>query len=139
MTLIEARGLINARGSTVWDIITDSGNFAVWDSGITAVSGPIRNGGTIKVRTLHGGSKKFRLAVEQIPGEVMTWTRVVLPGLGTAVRTFVLTPQAGMTLLLVRDEIRGPLRCIMRSTFSTKEDELNDLVIAVKQRAEVLG
>lgn len=59
--------------------------------------------------------------------------------MGTAVRTFVLTPQAGMTSLLVRDEIRGPLRGIMRSPLGAREDELNDLVVAIKQRAELLG
>ena len=139
MALIEAQRLINARGSTVWDIITDAKNFAVWDSGITAVAGEIRNGGTIRVRTPHGGSRNFRLAVEQIPGEVMTWTRSVHPGLGATVRTFVLTHHAGMTLLVVRDDIRGPLRGIIRSPFNSTEKDLNGFVDAVKHRAELLG
>lgn len=82
MAPVESQHLINARGSTVWDIITDSGNFTVWDSGITAVTGEIRNGGTVRVRTRHGGSRSFRLRVEPIPGEVMTWTRAMGPGLG---------------------------------------------------------
>ena len=139
MAPIEAQRLVNARGSTVWDIITDSSNFPVWDSGITAVSGPIRNGGNIRVRTLHGGSRSFRVAVEQIPGDVMTWTRAVHPGLGATVRTFVLTPHAGMTLLLVRDEIKGPLRGILRSPFSATEKDLNNFVDAIKRRAELIG
>lgn len=79
---MESQHLINARGSTVWDIITDSGNLAVWDSGIASVSGVIRNGGVFRVRTRHGGGRNFRVRAEQIPGEVMTWTRTVPPGLG---------------------------------------------------------
>lgn len=138
MAAVQAQQLIKARGSTVWDIITDSGNFEVWNSGITSVTGVIRNGGTIRVRTRHGGSRSFRLRVEQVPGVTMTWTRVVMPGLG-AVRTFVLTPRDGMTLLLVSDEIKGPLRGIIGSPFSAGEQDLQGFVNAVKERAELLG
>ena len=139
MATIEAQRLINARGSTVWDIITDASNFAVWNSGIATVSGVIRNGGSVRMRTLHGGGKNFRVAVEQIPGEVMTWTRVARPGLGAAVRTFVITPRGSMTLLLVRDEVKGPLAGIIRSPFSATEQSLADFVDAIKGRAELLG
>lgn len=31
MKSIEAETLINARSSTVWDIITDAGDYSVWD------------------------------------------------------------------------------------------------------------
>ncbi|MET4094258.1 hypothetical protein ABIB51_001172 [Arthrobacter sp. UYCu712] len=39
----EAETLILAGAATVWDIITDAGNYPVWDSGITAASGAIRH------------------------------------------------------------------------------------------------
>ena len=74
MDSFEAEALINARPSIVWDVITDAGNYTVWDSGVTAIDGEIRNGGTIKIRTRNGGARVFRLKVAQIPGEVMTWT-----------------------------------------------------------------
>lgn len=139
MAPIEAQALVNARGSTVWDVLTDSRNFTVWDSGIESVSGEIRNGGTITVRTRQGGAKGFRVRVEQIPDEVMTRTRAVPAALGTSVRTFVLTHRDGMTLLLVRDEIKGPLRGFFCSPFSSTQQDLDDLVTAVKKRAEALG
>jgi Polyketide cyclase / dehydrase and lipid transport len=138
MAPLEAQNLINARGSTVWEIITDSGNFAVWGSGITEATGELRNGGTIRVRTRHGGSRSVRLRVEQIPGGVMTWTWAVPPRLGVFKRTFVLTPRDAMTLLVVRDEISGPLRAFIRSPFGAEED-LTGFVAAVKERAEILG
>lgn len=139
MVLIEAQHLINARRSTVWDIITDTGNFTVWDSGITTVSGKVRNGGIIRVHTRTGGRRSFVVHVEQIPGEVMTWTSTVAPGLGTSVRTFELTDPDGMTLLLVRDEIKGPLRGFIQSPFSSTKADLNHFVNAVKKRAELFG
>jgi len=139
MTLLESQHLIKAPRSTVLDIITDTRNFTVWDSGITTVSGKIRNGGTIRVRTRTGGRRSFRVHVEQIPGEVMTWTRAVSPRLRISVRTFVLTSHDGMTLLLVRDEIKGPLHGLIQSSFSSTKKDLNDFVNAVKKRAEILG
>ncbi|MFF2243196.1 SRPBCC family protein [Arthrobacter sp. NPDC058130] len=138
MAPLEAHSLINARGSTVWEIITDAGNFAVWASGITDVTGDLRNGGTIRVRTRHAGGTSVRLRVEQVPGGVMTWTWGIPPRLGAFKRTFVLTPQDAMTLLVVRDEISGPLRTFIRSPFGAEED-LAGFVAAVKQRAEILG
>ena len=139
MALIKSQRLINACRSTVWDIITDARNFTVWDSGITAVSGRIRNGGTIIFRTLTGGRRSFRVHVEQIPGEVMTWTRAVSPGLGKSVRTFSLSRHDGMTRLRVWDENRGPLRGLIRSPFSATNQDLDDFINAVRKRAELLG
>lgn len=139
MALIESQHLIKARGSTIWDIITDTRNFTVWDSGITTVSGEIRNGATIRVHTRTGGKRGFRVHVEQIPGEVMTWTRAVFPDLGTSVRTFMLTRHDGMTLLLVRDETKGLLRGLIQSPFGSTQQDPNDFVNAVRKRAEILG
>ena len=139
MAPVESQRLVNARGSTVWDILTDSGNLTVWDSGITTVSGEIRNGAIIRICTRHGGDHKFRVRVEQIPGEVMTWTRTLPPGLGAAVRTFVLTQQESMTLLLVRDEAKGPLRRLIGSPFSSSQRDLDEFVDAVRKRAEIIG
>lgn len=83
----------------MWDIITDAGNFTVWDSGITRIEGQVRNGATIRIRTLTGGNRTFRLRVQQIPGEVMTWTGGLPLGLFTGVRTLTLSPQNGKTHL----------------------------------------
>lgn len=35
MEYFASEALINARAPTVWDVITDTGNFTVWESGIT--------------------------------------------------------------------------------------------------------
>ena len=116
MESLEAETLINARNSTVWEVITDGGNYTVWDSGITRIDGELRNGGTIRVRTRSGGNRTFRLRVRQIPGKVITWTGGALLGLFKGVRTFTLTPHGGMTHLHVREEFTGPLPGPLRTT-----------------------
>jgi hypothetical protein len=139
MHSVEAEALIKARGSTVWDIITDAGNFTVWESGITHVAGELRNGGTIKIRTRAGGSRIFRLRVQQIPGEVMTWTGGLPLGLFTGVCTFRLESQGGMTHLRVKQEFTGPLRGLLGKAIPDARQPLIDYVNAVRKRSEILG
>lgn len=136
---VEAEVLINARSSTVWDVITDGGNLTVWDSGITEIHGEIRNGGTIRIRTALGGNRMFRLRVEQLPGEVMTWTGGIPLGLFTGVRTFTLTSHGTMTHLRVREEFSGPLLSAIWKRMPDMEPALDAYVKAAKARAELFG
>ena len=66
METSEAEALILAGAGTVWGILTDAGNYQVWDSGITDVRGAVCDGGTIRVRTRDGGKRTFRLRVSQV-------------------------------------------------------------------------
>lgn len=130
---------INARSSTVWDVITDEGNLTVWDSGITEIHGEIRNGGTLRIRTTSGGNRMLQLRVEQLPGEVMTWTGGIPLGLFTGVRTFTLTSQGTMTHLLVREEFFGPLASAIWKRMPDMKRALDAYVKAAKARAELFG
>lgn len=131
--------MINARSSIVWDIITDARNYTVWDSGITHITGELRNGGTIRIRTRAGGNRMVRVRVQQMPGEVMTWTGGLPLGLFTGVCTFILEFQGGMTHLRVKVEFTGPLRGLLWTAGTETQQALTDYVNAVKKRAEILG
>lgn len=139
MKFFEAEALIYAPSSTVWDIITDDSNFTIWDSGITRIEGKVRNGATIRIRTLTNGRRTFHLRVQQIPGEVMTWTGGLPLGLFTGVRTFSLSPENGKTYLKVREEFRGPLLGMIRRTVPDMGQDCTGYVNAVKDRAELIG
>jgi hypothetical protein len=139
MKSFEAETLIYARSSTVWDIITDDSNYTVWDSGITRIEGQVRNGGSIRIRTRTGGNRTVRLRVQQIPGEVMTWTGGLPLGLFTCVRTFTLSPQGGKTHLRVREEFSGPLLELIWKTVPDMGRDCTGYVNAVKERAELIG
>ncbi|WP_427136495.1 SRPBCC domain-containing protein [Pseudarthrobacter sp. S9] len=139
MQSVEAETLIKARSSTVWDIITDAGNYTVWDSGITHITGEVRNGGTIRIRTSTGGNRIVRLRVQQMPGEVMTWTGGLPLGLCTGVRTFTLDHQGGITRLRVKEDFTGPLQGLLWKVTPDMQQAFTDYVNAVKERAEILG
>jgi hypothetical protein len=134
----ESEALINARASTVWEVITDAGNLTVWESGITAIDGELRNGGTIRIKTTDGGGRILRFRVQQMLGEVMIWTRGLPLGLLKRIRTFTLSPQAGLTQLTVKEEVSGPLVTLLGNTRPDTAKTLNDYVSAVSKRAELL-
>lgn len=139
METSEAEALILAGAGTVWDILTDAGNYQVWDSGITDVHGAVRDGGKIRVRTRDGGKRTFRLRISQIHGQVMTWSGGLPLGLLKVERTFTLTDYTGITHLTVRDTASGPLRALVRKTKPGAEPAQSRYVAAVKFRAELLG
>jgi Polyketide cyclase / dehydrase and lipid transport len=134
-----AETLILAGADTVWDILTDAGNYTVWDSGITGVSGSVGHGSRLRIRTRDGGKRTFRLRVRQIRGQVMTWRGGLPLGLLKVERTFTLTDHSGITHLAVRDTASGPLRRLARKSMPGTDPVLTDYVAAVKFRAELLS
>jgi hypothetical protein len=134
----EAETLINARGSTVWMVLTDAGNLTVWDSGITDIVGDIRNGSTIRVRIQGSDGRSVRLRVQQVPGQVMLWVSGLPLGLRTRVRTFVLTPHGALTRLQVKEEVSGPLLRFTQEARPASEQSLGAFAEAVRSRAELL-
>lgn len=139
METSEAESLILAGAGTVWDIVTDAGNYPVWDSGISNIIGAIRHDSRIRIRTRNGGKRTFRLQVSQIPGQHMTWSGGLPLGLLKVVRTFTLTDHTGFTHLSIRDTAGGPLRGLVRKTAPGSDPALTAYVEAVKFRAELLG
>lgn len=134
MVVCEAEALIIARSSTVWDVITDSGNLTVGDSGIAAGHGDLQDREVVSLRISRQG-RTLRVRIRQNPPEAMTWTAALPLRLFRAVRTFVLIPQDGHTLLRVTDASFGPLgRWLPPAT----AEDLDDFVDAVRHRAELL-
>ena len=130
MEYFASEALINARPSTVWEVITDAGNLTVWESGISAIDGELRHGGTIRIKTTDAGGRSLR--------EVMTWTSSLPLGLLRRVRTFTLSPQDGLTHFTVKEHVSGPLAGFPGNTSPDTGHTLNDYVTAVMNRAELL-
>lgn len=138
MDYFASEALIGARASIVWEVITDAGNLTVWESGITAIDGELRHGGTIRIKTPDAGGRSLRLRAQQRPGEVMTWTSGLPLGLPKRIRTFTLSPEAGLTHLTAKEEVSGPLAAVLRNAGQDTAQFLNDYVRAVAKRAELL-
>lgn len=134
----EAETVINARPATVWDILTDTSNVAVWESGITAIDGDMSNGGTIRIRTNGTDRGALRMRVQQLPGEVMRWHAALPLGLLRRTITVTLSPEAGLTHLRIRHELGGLLSPFAGQTLPATPAVLQTFVEAVAKRAELL-
>ncbi|MBT2549694.1 hypothetical protein [Arthrobacter sp. ISL-65] len=49
MRLFHSEVLVHARVSTVWHVITDGGNFGVWEWGILEANGAVQAGDTVRI------------------------------------------------------------------------------------------
>jgi hypothetical protein len=138
MESFEAQAVILAPSSVVRDVLTDQGNYPVWNSGITEIAGDIVHGARIRVR-LTGSKRTLPLRVKRFDAHRMVWTGRRALGLLTFVRTFTVTDHSGLTLLHVRDSYSGPLRKLLRRTTDGTPPPLPEFVDEVKFRSELLG
>lgn len=138
MQFFESKTLINARPTTVWDVLTDTSNLTVWNSGITDLTGDIRHGGKIRIKSARGGGRTLRIRIGLIPGEVMTWTIRGPLGLYKGVRTVSVTPERGITHMKATVSFSGPLHRILSRMLPDTERAMEDYVPAVRHRAEIL-
>jgi hypothetical protein len=138
MKSFDAHAVILARPSAVWDVLTDTGNYPVWDSGIIDISGDLRHGGRIRVRTCSSGRKALRFRVDIMPGKSMTWSRKLPLGLGSASRTITVTDHTGFTHLRITQTTHGALARANGNDPDTGK-VLLAFAEAVKVRSELLG
>lgn len=137
MTSSGAETLINARTAIVWDVLTDTSNVSVWDSGITDIVGDMRDGGTIRIRR-DNSRRHLSLRVEQLPGRVMQWRANAPFGLLRRAFTVVATPESGQVHLRILHELSGPLAPFAAKKTLASQATLQVFVDAVKERAELI-
>ncbi|MEM9754798.1 MAG: SRPBCC domain-containing protein [Pseudomonadota bacterium] len=101
---------IAAPPETVWRILTDPHRLATPEFGILALSGAIRPGGRLRLRSAAAPTSTFRLRVDTVdrPRE-MVWVGGMPFGLFTGRRVFTLTPAAGATRFVLQEDYTGAL------------------------------
>lgn len=135
MRFFQSEVLINARPSTVWNVITDGANFGVWESGLQEADGRIRSGDKVRIFPT-GRQRPISLRVRQVEGEVMTLKRRLPLGLWSRTRIYTLTGEAAATRLAVAEKHRGLLQPF--SKHPAADDFLHRFTAAVRTRAEIL-
>jgi len=139
MLHFEAADVVAATAGSILNVLTDTSNFEVWDSGMTHRSGEVRDGSRITVGGRLGG-RRCSFAVQLTPDRAMSWTQASPFGLFRATRTWTLTPATKGTQLLVTDHFHGPLTGLLRRQvpLSDAAGKLEQYLQAVKTRAELL-
>jgi hypothetical protein len=138
MKSYDATATIQASPDRIWAILTDSGAYPTWDSGVQGIDGTIAPGNRITVRSEANPGRAFPVNVTEFePGRSMTWSGGMPLGLFKGVRTFRLSPAGdGATRFDMREEYTGPLLPLIWRTMPDLGPSFQKFAAGLKARAE---
>lgn len=108
MKKLELQTLISAAPDVVWSKLTDTAALVSGGLGVISLSGDMRLGGKLKLVNEVVPGRTFTLNITAFePGRRMVWSDGMPLGLFKGVRTFLLTPASGGTLLQMTEVFTG--------------------------------
>ena len=137
----ETSTTIDAPAERVWEILSDTGTWADWDSGVVEVEGEAALGARIKIRSELNPKRAYPVKVTELePNRRMAWLGGAPLGLFKGVRTYTLTPEGeGRTGFHMREEFSGPLLPLIWRTMPDMSDSFRQFASGLKARAEDAG
>lgn len=137
MKYYESTALISAPPERVWSILTAAGEYGSWNPGVERVEGTIAPGETITVVVKVNPGRTFPVKVTTFdPPRTMVWSGGMPLGLFRGVRTYTLTPEAGGTRFLMREEYTGPMLPLIWRTIPDLGPSFEQFATGLKERAE---
>ncbi len=140
MRAYEAGAVIGAQPDRVWSILTDSGGWATWGSGVDKVEGQIAPGETIKIHSKAAPGRAFPVKVTTFePSSKLVFSGGMPLGLFKGVRTYTLDAQGdGSTRFHMREEYSGPLLGMMWRSMPDLQPSFDMFANGLKERAEAV-
>ena len=133
----EARADIAAPPEAIWPILTDTGAWADWDSGVVSVEGRVEPGAKLKVTLSANPGRAYPIRVtELVPDRRMVWTGGMPLGLFKGVRTYTLEPNGAGTAFTVHEAFAGPLVPLIWRSMPDLGPSFEQFARGLKQRAE---
>jgi len=116
----------------VWAKISDVDEIRNWDSMIMEISGEIRNGGKVTLRSKISPDQKFKLKITGvIPRREMIWSSGFSP-VFTGVRKYSLRMEKGRTVMLVEEVFEGWLLGVMKKKLPDCETLFGTYVVDLR-------
>ncbi|OFE16720.1 hypothetical protein BA895_03865 [Humibacillus sp. DSM 29435] len=114
MKSYEVHRHIEAEPAVVWAALTDSDRLIAADTGIQRIDGRMELGDTFTLwsEAVPGRGFKTRVTLREAPLR-MVWEGGLPAGLFRGVRSFTLTPSAGGTDFVMREEFTGPMLALI--------------------------
>lgn len=141
MRTIEARIIIDAPATAVWQVLQDTERYPIWNPFITAVVGELVAGARPTLRIVAQGKAPMTFrprVVAASPETGLRWLgHLVVPGLCDADHEILLIPAAGGTTMLVqRETFRGALVPFLGGMLAPTGAAFEAMNSALKQRVE---
>jgi uncharacterized protein YndB with AHSA1/START domain len=123
---------INADPSIVWALLTNAADIPRWNSTVTSIKGPIREGETIELKSTLDEKRTFKLKVkESVPEKRLVW------GDAQGNRVYTIDKGAGNSVLFTMTEkIGGPLFPLFAGFIPSFDESFERYAADLKKEAE---
>ncbi|MEP3480270.1 MAG: SRPBCC domain-containing protein [Fuerstiella sp.] len=123
---------IAAPPARIWELLTDSKNFASWNSTIVELTGDITPGGRIQLVSKLDPKRTFKLKVKEYKlNERLSWG----DAMGTRVYTLTTRPD-GSTQFQMTEKIGGPIFPLFAKMIPPFDSSFNQFAADLKLAAE---
>ena len=137
MRHFETSTTIDAPAERVWEILTDTGAWSDWDSGVVQVEGEPGMGNRVKITSELNPKRAYPVTVTELDRpRRMAWRGGVPLGLFTGVRTYTLSPEGEGTRFDMREEFTGPLLPLIWRSMPDMSGSFRQFASGLKERAE---
>ena len=125
---------INADPSIIWALLTNADDYARWNSTITSLTGDIKLGAKIRLKSTLDEKRTFKLKVKELnPEKELVW------GDGKGSRTFTLTQKNGSTLFYMHEKIGGLMFPMYAKYIPPFDESFEQFAADLKKEAEAIA
>jgi hypothetical protein len=139
-TTISADIEIAAAPERVWAVLTDLDGYRAWNPVWREASGQLTPGSKVTITSARPTSDKILTVKVKVvtddPPTVLRWRSNMLLGLSGSTHSFVLTPEAGGTLLVQSQAYRGMFTRFPYQTIRRIQSSFEAINQAIKEQAE---
>ncbi len=122
---------INAPAGAVWSVLTNSQNYAKWNSTIVSMEGTIKLGNTTKLVSKLDPKRTFKLKVKEfVPDQTLVW------GDPMGKRVYTLAEKQGTTHFTMTEKIGGPIYPLFASKIPSFDESFEQFSSDLKKEAE---
>ena len=125
---------IQADPGIVWALLTHAADYPRWNSTVTSLTGNIRQGETIELKSTLDPKRTFKLKVKEIvPEKRLVW------GDAQGSRVYAIDKGEGGTVLFtMREKIGGPLFPLFAGMIPSFDESFEKFAADLKREAETI-
>lgn len=122
---------IDADAATIWQLLTNTADYARWNSTIVSVEGNIQKGEKIRLKSTLDPSRTFKLKVkEMVPQQKLIW------GDAMGERTYTLEKNGKETLFTMTEKIGGLMFPLFANKIPSFDESFEQFTADLKKEAE---
>jgi len=124
---------IEAHPSIVWALLTHASDFPRWNSTVVSLTGEIKEGGTVELKSILDEKRVFKLKVKEfVPEKRLVW------GDGMGSRIYSLDKNSNGVLFSMSEKIGGPLFPLFANIIPSFDKSFEQFAADLKKEAEII-